>query len=49
MKFTITVMEVKCAGCGRKAGNDTLEAMTLFMRHEMKCLEAIHAEELASI
>jgi hypothetical protein len=40
---------MRCAGCGRGVGNDTIEAKFLFMRHELECLEAIHAEELASL
>jgi hypothetical protein len=40
---------MKCAGCGRGVGNDTIEAKLLFMRHELECLEAIHAKELASL
>ena len=40
---------MKCAGCGRGVGNDTIEAKFLFMRHELECLEAIHVEELASL
>lgn len=43
------VKDMKCAGCGRGVGNDTIEAKFLFMRHELECLEAIHAEELASL
>jgi len=41
--------DMKCAGCGRGVGNDTIEAKFLFMRHELECLEAIHVEELASL
>lgn len=41
--------DMKCAGCGRGVGNDSIEAKFLFMRHELECLEAIHANELASL